>query len=63
MNDIQVSKKFRIFLSGLKEGITDENAKEYFEANFTCKVENVELATNPEGEEPKLRYELLLNLT
>ena len=48
--------KFRIYLGGVKEGITEENVKEYFEANFTCKVENVDLIKNKEGEEPKLRY-------
>ena len=58
MSDFQVTLvvKFRIYLGGVKEGITEENVKEYFEANFTCKVENVDLIKNKEGEEPKLRY-------
>ena len=52
--------KFRIFLGGLKEGITKEIVKEYFEANFACKVESVDLAETTEGGERKLRYCLLM---
>ena len=45
----------RIYLGKVREGITEENVKEYFEANYACKVENVDLIKNKEGEEPKLR--------
>jgi len=51
----QHEKSQRIYLGKIREGITEENVKEYFEANYACKVENVDLIKNKEGEEPKLR--------
>jgi len=54
------AKSLRVYLGRVKEGITEENVKEYFEQNFPCTVESVELMREraeglPEGQEPRLR--------
>ena len=50
----------RIYIGKVREGLTEENVKEYFESNYACKCETVELIREKkdsvaEGEEPKLR--------
>ena len=45
----------------VKEGITEDQIKEYFESKYECKCETVELIKEkkedmPEGQEPKLKF-------
>lgn len=59
-DNAQHQKVTRFFLGGIKEGITQDNVKEYFELNFPLNVESVDLIrekkdTVAEGQEPKLR--------
>ena len=54
-----------MFLGKVKDGLTEANVKEYFESNFDCKCDTVDLIREkaeslPEGQEPKLRLEYLL---
>ena len=49
-----------INLGKVKEGVTEDQIKEYFESKYECKCESVELIKEkkedtPEGQEPKLR--------
>jgi len=57
----QHEKSQRIYLGKVREGITEENVKEYFQSNYPCTVETVELIREKkdeaasEGTEAKLR--------
>ena len=56
----QKEKSKRVYLGQVKEGLTEEKVKEYFETNYECTCEAVDLVREkkdglPEGQEPKLR--------